>query len=107
MGHLTIEDASIGYDTEGIKIALDNIHSEVIQKATQEMDKSYADLQEKVFQFMIGQAAVRFKDNILAEKNIVQKGMEDCYGALEGELKEIVSALAKLDSELVTSRPEN
>ena len=106
MANLTIANAYIGYDTDNIKKALDNINREVIIGAVTKMTNGLGELQDKIDASWRGASADMFKKNMFSDMSNIQQGLRDCYKILESEIVEIINALAKLDETLIEGRPE-
>lgn len=101
---MDISKATIGYDIQGVSVALGNIRSKVINEAKNQMDTSFAKLEEAVDACWKGQSADTFKKNMSFDKESVKQGLEDSYQALNDELFTIGKAVDKIDQELVTER---
>ena len=98
---LTIDNASIGYNSEGLGTCLDNIHTNVIQAAIDKMKDSQDKIQEWIDSAWVGHSADAFKNNFFVQELRIVKGLQDAETALRAEFYQIMTELAHADSELI------
>lgn len=103
---LTIEGASIGFDESNVQTALNNINAKMITEASNKMDTSMSGLRDYVDSAWVGQSAETFKNNMEADKKVIQQALKDTYEALKTEIYQIMQEMADVDNALITKRGE-
>lgn len=103
---LTIEGASIGFDESNVQTALNNINAKMITEASNKMDNSMSGLRDYVDSAWVGQSAETFKNNMEADKKVIQQALKDTYEALKTEIYQIMQEMADVDNALITKRGE-
>lgn len=58
---LTIQGATIGYDANEVQTALNNIHTQVIEEAQNQLRQQLTQLDASVDEIWVGQSAETFK----------------------------------------------
>lgn len=106
MAQLDITGATIGYDERNIQTALNNLNRDVIQDAIGKMTDYMQNLIDAVNAAWVGKSAETFKSNMMFDKNMVCKGLQDSYNILENEMHQIVNEMSKVDAALVEERKE-
>ncbi len=103
---LNIENATIGFDSNNIETALQNLNTRVIQDTINKMNQSMNGLRGYVDEAWVGASAEQFKDNIESDKKVIAESLQDTYGVLKSEMYQIVNEMARVDQELVKGRSE-
>ncbi len=103
---LNIEGATIGFDSNNVEEALNNLNTRCIQDAINKMNSSMGILREYVDSAWIGASADQFKKNMETDKNKIAKALDDTYAILKSEMYQIVNEMAAADRELVKGRAE-
>jgi hypothetical protein len=102
---LKIDNATFGYDANGVDAALKLINAEVIEEAAGKMTESMNTLYEWVDSAWVGQSAEQFKQNMLTDKNMIVDSLRKTYDALENMIEEQVGGTIKeADENLIKAR---
>lgn len=103
---LNIEGASIGFDSNNVETALNNLNIKVIQDTINKMNSSMSQLRDAVDAAWIGESAEQFKKNMETDKEKISQALNDTYEVLKSEMYQIVNEMAAADQELVKARVE-
>ncbi len=103
---LNIENATIGFDSNNVQTALNNLNTKVIQDTITKMNNSMQRLREYVDSAWVGESAETFKSNMEKDKNNIAKSLNDTYEVLKSEMYQIVNEMAAADEALIKERTE-
>ena len=101
---LTIEGATVGYDTDGVMKLLQDIHDHVITEASDEMKNGVEELNTSVDEIWAGKSADQFKQNMLTDITTIRSALDATYDALRSEISQIVTAMSNVDEQLIEKR---
>ena len=104
MAALTIENATVGYDSDKVATLMSDIRANVIDSASQAMTDSLEALNTAVDQAWAGHSAKVFKENMQKDVDTVKKALDDTYTVLHNEIIQIVKAMHQVDQELIQRR---
>lgn len=103
---LNIEGATIGFDSNNVETALNNLNTKVIQDTIVKMNSSMSTLRDYVDSAWVGASAEQFKNNMEADKEKIAQSLRDTYDVLKSEMYQIVNEMATADEELIKGRAE-
>ncbi len=103
---LNIEGATIGFDSNNVETALNNLNTKVIQDTIVKMNSSMSTLRDYVDSAWVGASAEQFKNNMEADKEKIAQSLRDTYDILKSEMYQIVNEMATADEELIKGRAE-
>lgn len=104
---LNIEGATFGFDANGVQEALNNINTNVIQEAVDQMNNSMNDLRSWVDSAWVGESAEQFKKNMEADKRMITSQLDQSFNALQSVIRDqIGGTIAEADANLVKAREE-
>ncbi len=103
---LTIQGADIGYDANEVQTALNNIHTQVIEEAQNQLRQQLTQLDASVDEIWVGQSAETFKKNMQTDVDAICQGLNDTYEILKNEFSQITASMAEIDANLVQERGE-
>ena len=101
---LTIEGATVGYDSAGVKQLSNDIKTEQIDEAITNLDKNFETLTTAVDDIWAGRAAENFKTNMKTDVEKLKAALNATHAVLDSELNQIVKAMGNVDQELVEKR---
>ena len=81
---LNIEGATIGFDSNNVETALNNLNTKVIQDTIVKMNSSMSTLRDYVDSAWVGASAEQFKNNMEADKEKIAQSLRDTYDILNG-----------------------
>ena len=103
---LTIQGADIGFDANEVQAALNDIHTQVIEQAQNDLRIQLSDLDNAVDEIWVGQSAEIFKKNMQTDVEAICQGLSDAYEVLKSEFSQITSSMTEIDANLVQERSE-
>lgn len=103
---LNIEGATIGFDSNNVETALNNLNTKCIQDTINKMNSSMSSLREWVDAAWVGASADQFKKNMETDKEKISEALRSTYDILKSEMYQIVNEMAAADAELVKGRVE-
>ena len=103
---LNIENATIGFDSNNVETALNNLNTKCIQDTINKMNNSMQSLRDYVDSAWVGASADQFKKNMESDKEKISLALGDTYDVLKSEMYQIVNEMAAVDQELVKGRAE-
>lgn len=101
---LTIDNATIGYDVNGVSTALNNINTHVITETITQIKSRLQQLDTEVDNVWVGAGAEQFKKNMQADADKITKNLQDSYDQIKSEFDQIVNAMQQADEEMVLDR---
>ena len=104
MPNLTIDNATVGYDTAGVRSLLDKIKADVIQEAERSMKQKAINLFNAVDEIWQGVSAEKFKGNMQQDIDKIIEALDASYNSLDAEVSQIAKAMGDVDVELVETR---
>lgn len=104
MGRLGIEGATLGFDEDGSRQALDNINEQIIERIIERMEHSVEDLMYAVDEAWVGPSAEIFKDNVFADLNTIEYGMEESRRQLYEEFSNVQQQMFNADTSILNRR---
>lgn len=104
MPNLTIDNATVGYDTAGVRSLLDKIKAEVIHDAETAMKQKAINLFNAVDEVWRGVSAEKFKANMQQDIDKIIEALDASYNSLDAEVSQIAKAMGDVDVELVEAR---
>ena len=103
-GNLTIDTATVGYDSKGASTLLANVHAECIEEASQKLDSDYSQLESSTHQCWAGKGADTFLENVQTDIKVVKEALEKQYEILEAEINSTTAHMQNIDENLVQKR---
>lgn len=101
---LTIENASIGYDSNGVKELLQKIQTEVVDETIKLMNQESQAINYSVENYWVGNSADTFKGNIQHDVSVVSNSLHREKEELEKKLNEIAKLMGDKEAEVISSR---
>ena len=101
---LTIEGATVGYDSGEVQTAINNLHTKCIADTKNLMTKEMSTLRTAVDNAWVGQSAESFKNNLQADLTTISNALDETFNVLQSELFEIVNKMDEMDQNLVKER---
>ena len=101
---LTIEGATVGYDSRNVTAALNNLNTQVIQATITDMNTGLSNLYDTVNAAWVGQSAEVFKENMQADVRTITEGLNHAYATLQAQMHQIVNNMEEIDQNLVQRR---
>lgn len=101
---LTIEGASIGYDSNAKTTTLNNIHNNCVEHTKSALRTQLDTLRTAVNACWVGQSAENFKSNMDYDVNEICKGLDDAYQSLVAAFDKAEAGLAETDQQLIQPR---
>lgn len=98
---LDIQGASIGYDVQGIKDLMDQIHTEVVSKTIDKMHAKESEIETWVSDAWVGQSADNFVSNLKGYQGELEKVLNKAEAGLKSEFSQIQSEIKNADNELI------
>ncbi len=103
---LNITNATIGFDSNEVQTALNNIRTDVIGATQESLRQNMSSLREAVDAVWVGQSAENFKTNMTTDMEAICKSLDDAFESLKNELTQITNGMAEIDQNLVEKRSE-
>lgn len=101
---LTIDNASIGYDSGHLTATLNHIHNNCVVKAQNKLRGNLGTLRDSVHDCWQGKSAEAFLNNMQEDVNKLCTLLGQQYQALEGQFKSTLAQMKELDENLVQNR---
>ncbi len=97
---LSIENATFGYDANGLQQAINNLNLKCVTETISAINGGMADLRSSVDAAWKGQAAEKFKTKMEEDADEVSSAIQEAGEALTSSLKTFVSNLADVDNSI-------
>lgn len=98
---LTIENATVGYNQDGIKSLMEDIKANVIEEAKNSLKNSENTLDEALDEIWQGKSEETFKSNMHEDVLVVCDALDTAYNTLAAEIYRAGHAMGRVDEELV------
>lgn len=98
---LDISGASIGYNSENLAKALENIHTEVIQKTIDKMQRSRDTFTDWLHTAWVGHSADNFENNFAIQQVRIAVVLQKAEAMLRTQFGQILKELSHADAELI------
>lgn len=99
-GSLTIDNATIGYDVEGMNTVYKDIKANLIDEVIKQLDANVPTLISNVNNYWIGASADAFKTKIENDTAIVKKRLREIEMGLTVELNQMMRNVNNSDATL-------
>lgn len=104
---LNIDNATFGYDSNGVIAALKNINIQVIEASCTKMDAGSNELKSWVDAAWVGKSAEQFKKNMDTDRKTIEDCLRETNNAINSVIKnQIGGVIAEADQNLVKARGE-
>ncbi len=100
MAQLNIEQASVGYDVQGIQEFLNNLNLNVIDALTQKINDSMSTLREATDEVWVGQAADAFKAKLERDSRTMIETLNGIEDDVRGQFAQIAKNVDNYDQAL-------
>lgn len=101
---LKIENASIGYDEDGVRKLSNDIHSNVIIATKDIMSSEVTAIHDIVGEHWVGGSAEIFKTNMEHDMTVVSQALDNEYTDLVSKLQEVATVMGEKEEEVITKR---
>lgn len=101
---LTIENATVGYDANGIEQLLNNINTNVVEESHNKLGGGLNDLETTIEEIWRGESSTIFRNNMRDDVQKVEEAIDQVYDVLRGEISQIVEAMTQVDQNLIKNR---
>ncbi len=103
-GNLTIEGATVGYDTDGVTKMINDVRISVVDEAAKKLTDSVETLNAEIDQIWVGQSADTFKENMKLDVETISQALKESFGVLVAEVSQIVREMNRVDEQLIEKR---
>lgn len=101
---LTIDNATQGFDVNGIQSLIGKLKLKMVTEVIAEMNTGVSKLEWTVDSGWVGTSAETFKSNMQADKETISKALEESQEQLKAYLFDIGNRLDEMDASLVEKR---
>lgn len=101
---LTIENATLGYDSNGIEKAIRDINGNYIEKVCSDLNRNLDNLKTTIDQIWVGTSASIFKSNMDKDVSSVCAALRESVSILETDLRNAGAYLREVDENLIKPR---
>ena len=101
---LNIKNSTIGVDADGLKTALDKIHTDVIEEAENAMNEFDKKIETEIKDCWVGKGADIFVKNVQNDNKLIKGALKQLEDGLESELSQIIRKMIEAEEATVEGR---